>query len=238
MISIWWNSFILLYIKKIMSKNLLIRGISDQIHGELNKISKDQSVSINVIIKNAVEKWLQQKHDDLPKKHDLILYSGDKSLDNFLRSINKMTKSDGFFCTFLGNPNHSGVKTLTKFGWNNGTITPYEKNFQNTLSSYSDALKNITKQTNNAKLCCIDFIVSDVAAQKSLQDAIHVENQYNTDRQKGMIYCPYKIEDLVSCGISDMMELFDEHDQIFLVKGDQFYKLHVSRESIHKLFLD
>ena len=142
-----------------------------------------------------------------------------------------------FFCTFLGNPNHSGVKTLTKFGWNNGTIQ-YKKNFQNIFSNHLNALKNITKQASNTRLCCIDFTVSHVAAQKSLQDVIPIENQYNVDNQKGIIYCPYKIEDLISCGINNMMKLFDEHDQIFLIKGDQFYKLHVSRENIHKLFLD
>jgi hypothetical protein len=34
-----------------------------------------------------------------------------------------------------------------------------------------------------------------------------------------------------------MIEIFDLHEQIFIVKDKQVYKLHVTKENIHKLFL-
>ena len=35
-----------------------------------------------------------------------------------------------------------------------------------------------------------------------------------------------------------MIELLMLHDRIFLVKDDDVYKLHMSKESIHKIFLN
>jgi hypothetical protein len=37
--------------------------------------------------------------------------------------------------------------------------------------------------------------------------------------------------------IKDLIELFEMHDQIFILKGDEVYKLHVTKENVHKLFL-
>lgn len=30
-----------------------------------------------------------------------------------------------------------------------------------------------------------------------------------------------------------MIELFEMHDQIFIIKGDEVYKLHVTKENVH-----
>jgi len=38
--------------------------------------------------------------------------------------------------------------------------------------------------------------------------------------------------------ITDMVKLFMMHDRIFVVKNDDIYKLHITKESIHKIFLN
>ena len=38
--------------------------------------------------------------------------------------------------------------------------------------------------------------------------------------------------------IIDMIELFMMHDRIFVIKNDDIYKLHITQESIHKIFLN
>ncbi len=35
-----------------------------------------------------------------------------------------------------------------------------------------------------------------------------------------------------------MMELFEEHDQIFILKEDKVYKLHLTLESVHKMIMN
>lgn len=52
------------------------------------------------------------------------------------------------------------------------------------------------------------------------------------------MFCPYKTPDLLSAGIDDMIELFEEHDQIFILKGDKVYKLHITLESTHKMIMN
>jgi hypothetical protein len=43
---------------------------------------------------------------------------------------------------------------------------------------------------------------------------------------------------LLDSEIRDMIELFEMHDQIFIVKDDEVYKLHITKENVHKLFLN
>ena len=52
------------------------------------------------------------------------------------------------------------------------------------------------------------------------------------------MYCTYRTETLLNADIKDMMELFDRHDDVFIVKEDDVYKLHVTKENVHKLFLN
>lgn len=53
-----------------------------------------------------------------------------------------------------------------------------------------------------------------------------------------MVYCAYKTETFLGSEIQDRIELFEMHDQIFIVKIDEVYKLHITKENVHKLFLN
>jgi hypothetical protein len=61
---------------------------------------------------------------------------------------------------------------------------------------------------------------------------------YDNSRIPGLVYCTYKTETLLGSEIKDMIELFEIHDQIFIVKDDEVYKLHITKENVHKLFLN
>jgi len=43
---------------------------------------------------------------------------------------------------------------------------------------------------------------------------------------------------LLNSEIRNVIELFEMHDQIFLLKDDEVYKLHITKENVHKLFLN
>ena len=38
--------------------------------------------------------------------------------------------------------------------------------------------------------------------------------------------------------IKNLVELFEGHDQVFILKEEDVYKLHITKENVHKLFLN
>jgi len=82
----------------------------------------------------------------------------------------------------------------------------------------------------------MDFIINDVG-KVSLKLALFLEKAYDDNRLAGLMYCTYKTSNLLNAEIEDLIELFETHDQIFILKGDEVYKLHLTKENVHKLFL-
>ena len=52
------------------------------------------------------------------------------------------------------------------------------------------------------------------------------------------MYCNYMTENLIHSDIKNMIELFEMHDQVFILKDTEVYKLHITKENIHKMFLN
>ena len=98
-------------------------------------------------------------------------------------------------------------------------------------------IENIVKRANNRKLCCMDFVINDVG-KASIKQALAMEKVYNSNRPAGLMYCVYKSDTLLNSEIKDLIELIEEHDQIFILKEDEVYKLHLTKENVHKFFLN
>jgi hypothetical protein len=98
-------------------------------------------------------------------------------------------------------------------------------------------MDNIANNSNGKQVCCMDFLINDIA-KSSLKQALTIEEAYDNSRIPGLMYCTYKTQTLLDSEIKDMIELFKMHDQIFIVKNDEVYKLHITKENVHKLFLN
>jgi len=236
-----------------MVHDLLVRGFDDEIHLQLGELSKEKGVSINSIVKDAVDKWLKQQQSDNPKKHYLLIYSNDDSILGLLKSMDRLAKESDLFRCFCGPPSTNSSKLLSKLHWYNGIVMPYyyetTKNIkgqnqnqkiqsQKGIMSYcSKVMENIGNNANNKQVCCIDFFINDIA-KSSLQQALKIEKVYDDSRIPGLMYCTYKTETLLSAEIKDLVELFEGHDQVFILKNDDVYKLHITKENVHKLFLN
>ena len=85
-------------------------------------------------------------------------------------------------------------------------------------------------------MCCVDFLLNDVA-KLSIEETIEIERAYDQNKLEGLAFCPYKIKDLLNSSVSNIVALFDAHQQIFVLKNNELYKLYITKESIHKLFL-
>ncbi|MGQ0606080.1 MAG: hypothetical protein ACT4OD_03875 [Candidatus Nitrosotenuis sp.] len=218
-----------------MVRDLLVRGFDDEIHSKLGKIADTKGVSLNSIVKDAVDKWLKQQ-TEIPKKHDLIIYANDLSMQSLIKSIDRLAKEGNWFRCFCAPPTHLATKLLERLEWFDGTIKPYNPKQKNIGDYCCKVMERVAKESDKEQVCCTDFILGDVA-RSDLKQAVEIEHEYNQSRIPGLMFCPYKTETLLAAGIEDMMELFTEHDQIFILKNDELFKLHVSKENVHKLFL-
>ena len=239
-----------------MTRDLIVRGFDDQVHADLGRIAKQKGVSINSIVKDAVDTWLKPKQEIL-KKHHLIIYSDDKAMLRLLKSMDRLADEADLFKSFCGAPSSPYAELLSKMKWYNGTIMPYyySSNIQNgkkqdqqhnerQTPSQKDIMKycgnvmtNISNNANNKQLCCMDFLINDVA-KSSLKQALVIEEAYDNNRLSGLMYCTYKTGNLLNSEIKNIIELFEMHDQVFILNHDEVYKLHVTKENVHKLFLN
>lgn len=236
-----------------MTHNLIVRGFDDHVHTQLGEIANQRGVSINSIVKDAVDKWLKEQQLQVPRKHHLIIYSDDEFMLGLLKSMDRLAKEGDLFKCFCGPPSSTSTELLSKLKWYNGTIEPYYysgdvqdrkqqshlqiQSQKNIMKYCGNVMENIANNSNGKPVCCMDFLINDIA-KSSLKQALTIEEAYNNSRIPGLMYCTYKTEILLNSEIKDMIELFEMHDQIFIVKNDEIYKLHVTKENAHKLFLN
>jgi hypothetical protein len=239
-----------------VTRNLIVRGFDDRVHTKLGEVANQRGVSINSIVKDAVDKWLKEQQSQVPRKHYLIIYSDDASLLGLLKSMDRLAKEEDLFRCFCGPPNSVSTEYLAKLSWHNETAEPYyysdniqegktkqqphqqsqiqiqsQKNIQ---KYFVKVMNNITSNSNGKQVCCF---INDVA-KSSFKQALTIERLYDNSRIPGFVYCAYKTETFLGSEIKDMIELFERHDQIFIVKVDEVYKLHITKENVHKLFLN
>jgi hypothetical protein len=232
-----------------MTRNLIVRGFDNHVHAKLGEVANQRGVSINSIVKDAVDKWLKEQQSQVPKKHYLIIYSDDESMLGLLKSMDRFAKEGDLFRCFCGPPNSTPTELLSKLDWYNGTVKPYcystkgqqsqmqIQSQKNIMKYCGEVMDNIANNSNGKQVCCMDFLINDVA-KSSLKQALSIEEAYDNSRIPGLMYCTYKTNILLDSEIKDMIELFELHDQVFIVKEDEVYKLHITKENVHKLFLN
>lgn len=222
-----------------MTHNLLIRGFDDDIHSQLGDLSRQRGVTINSIVKDAVDQWLK-KQSEIPKRHHLLLYDNDESMKYLLKLLDKLTREDEWFRCFVrsssSDNNSSVTELLKKLEWFDGTIIPYKMSQKNTMEYIVGILQNISKNSNNRELCLVDFLIDDIA-KESVKEANFIEKEYDKDRLQGLVFCAYNIKNLINSSTTNMIEMFELHDQVFILNNNKIYKLHITTENIHKLFL-
>ena len=241
-----------------MTRDLLVRGFDDQVHDNLGRLASQKGVSINSIVKDAVDKWLKHQ-EEIPRKHYLVIYSDDESMIGLLKSMDRLAKESDLFRCFCGPPGSPETELLCKLKWYDGTVMPYyyyhyytndihlanrqqqqqphRRNDKDITKYCRQVMTNIADGANNKQLCCMDFLINDIA-KSSLKQAMTVEQVYDNNRLSGLVYCNYKTENLLNSDIKSMIELFEMHDQIFILKDTEVYKLHITKENVHKLFLN
>lgn len=218
-----------------MTRDLLVRGFNNETHSELGVAAENLGVSLNSIVKDAVDKWLKN-YSQIPKKHALVLYDDNESLLRMLKSMDGIASDGGWFRCFCGSSSHPAVKLLNKLRWFNATAQPYSMLQKNAKKFFSLTVDKIVKTTKGKQICLFDFAIEEYA-RTSLKDAIQLETGYNSNKLAGLVFCPYQIT-ILEKDISSLLEIFEAHDQVFIIRNSEIYKIHITKENIHKLFLN
>jgi len=218
-----------------MGQVLYVRGFNENLHDKLDDQSRKEGVSPASILEDAFEEWLKNKQE-IPAKHYLVLYSDDKSLLNFIRKINDFEDGDWFHVT-CGPESHTGVKYLKKHGWYDATISPYIQGIKKPEKYSSKVFDHIASVTADKQACFIGFMTEDIAHRYSLQKASEIEKISNTKGIGGVVFCPYDMRKLNNFNFTDIFKLFEDHDETFILKENEVYKLNVDKTNHAKLFL-
>jgi hypothetical protein len=192
-----------------LTHTLIIRGFDDQVHEQLGDIANQMGVSINSIVKDAVDKWLKNQQSEVPKKHHLIIYSDDESMMRMLKSMDRLAKEDNLS---FGPPHSPSTELLTKLKWYDGTVKPYyyystqksngiqqlQVQSQKNIMKYCDkVIQNVVNNASNKQVCCLDFLMNDVK-KSSLKEVLHIEKVYDDNRIAGLMYCAYKTDNVLN----------------------------------------
>ena len=220
-----------------MTKDLLIRGLDDEIHKKVTTVAEKKGVSLNSLLKDAVDKCVQQSADVIPR-HELILYSNDQSLESFLKSVDYASTSDKVFRACCGSKNHSGMKFLKKHGWFDGTVEPYDEFFEKPYQYAGKVLKKVAANLVRKSLFGLVFLAGELAEKKSLKNAVKFCQWYDQQGVPGSTYCLVNYKNIQTGNMEDLLDFFETHDQVFIVRENGLFKIHVSKESVHKLFLN
>lgn len=218
-----------------MVRNLIIRGFDDDVHSQLGNLSRQKGVSINSIVKDAVDGWIKQQKE-IPRRHHLLIYDKYESLKSSIKSIDKLAKEEEWFKCFICPLDFPLKNALMKLRWFDSTL-PSNKNLKQELIKYfNNILQNILENANDKQICCIDILIDEIS-YSSLNEVIDIEKSYNEKRLRGIVFCAYKAENLFGASIKDLITILDFHDQVFIIENEQIYKLHLTKENIHKFFL-
>ncbi len=207
-----------------MGKILYVRGFDDDLHDEINETARKEGTTPAAILEDAIKAWKNQKGRDR-KKHHLLLYSDKESLQRFLKKLDDASK-ENWFQAFNGGENDTGPALLKKLGWID--ITPTQK--EKTPKQYFDKITKTFETKSEQKPGCVIGFVHPT----SINTINEFEREYNNRRLKGVTLCTYDSKDLSGSSFDDIIELFEEHDKIFVLTKDDFYELSITKENFLK----
>ena len=58
-----------------MTKDVLVRGVDEEIYATMGNAAKEKGISINSLVKDAIDSWLSRKDDDSQQVHERMGYA-------------------------------------------------------------------------------------------------------------------------------------------------------------------
>lgn len=218
-----------------MTKVLYVRGIDDKLHDQINEHAREKGTSVATILEEAYSEWIKNKQKT-PAKHYLILYSDENSLQVFLKKI-KTILEDEYVKACCGPPSHTGVDFLKKRGWFDVNISSYAQGIKKPEQYSAKVFDNLANISKGKLACFVGFMTEDIAQRFSLSKANEIENIYNSKKIGGVVFCPYNVSKLTNYNLGDLLNLFEKHDKVFVIKQNEIFEINAAKTSYTKLFV-
>ena len=212
-----------------------MRGIRNSTHKKITAEADKRGTTAASIVEDALEKWLKDQKD-VPKKHIAVLYSDEHSLQNFMLKV-KQVLGDQWLHACFGPPTHFAIKFLKKNGWNDVTINPISEARTKTASYTNRIISLRAKAAKKQPISSTGFLASYLASIESAKKGNLVEKLYNAQRSAGIAFCPYEVSDLRKLPFDDVLEMFDLHDKVLILKNDEILELDVTKTNLVKSLL-
>jgi len=214
--------------------DLLVRGLDEEIHSKITDASEQLGMSVNAIIKDAADKWVAQIGKER-HRHDLVLYSDEESLKYLLSKMDELTEIN-WFKVCCGPPKHSGIEILKKQEWFDGTIKPYERFYENPVEYAKKVIQSMPKTEKNKQLLIAAFLTGDLA-EDSIKKSAKFCEWYDKKNIPGITHCIAMTQTIMQNKIEDILELFNCHEQVFIVKNKKLHRLRVTEENFYTLIV-
>ena len=217
----------------IMKKDLFVRDFDGKLHAKATQIANDDGITLASIVNDAVDKWVRQREKSR-HRHDLVLFADTKSLIKILSELDRNTKQN-WFRAVVGQAKHPGKEFLKKHKWFDGSISPYSQFFDKPFGYANKVLSKIGSQIDNGHLLTVAFLTGDLAKERSLRKAAEFCSWYDKKHVPGITHCICPSENILSGKTEDILELFNCHNQVFIVKDDKLHRLRLTEENFFTL---
>lgn len=218
-----------------MSKTLYVRGIRNSTHRKITTEADKRGTTAASIVEDAFEKWFKEQKD-VPKKHIAVLYSNENSLQNFMLKVKEVLGNQWLHACF-GPPTHFALKFLKKNGWSDVTINPISEARKKTANYTNRIISLRTKAAKKQPIASMGFLASYLSSAESPKKGNLVEKLYNEQRSAGIAFCPYDLSDVKEFSLDDILEMFDSHDKVLILKNNDILELDVTKSNLAKSLL-
>jgi len=217
-----------------MPKDLFVRDFGSKLHSRASQIAKIDGVTLGSIVNDAVDQWVRQR-EKTRHRLDLILYSDEKSMLNILNELDHLTNQNWFRAYFGPSSNHKGTELLKKYKWFNGTVTPYDEFYDNPIGYVKKVLKKVGNEVNTDQLLTLVFLTRDMTKPRTVKIASKFCEWFKAKKVPGITQCLVDTDNVFSGKTEDIIEFFNCHDQVFIVKDDKLHRLRLTDESFFSL---
>ena len=228
-----------------MVKDLFVRGFDEKLHAKATQIATNDRITLASIVMDAIDKWIKN-YEKNRHRHNLILYSDQRSLGKILDEIDKLA-SDNWLKSYCGSPKHSGIQILNKRKWFDAASDRYEGFLEKPQETAIKVLETINSKIkdsigsngNNPRLLplTVTFLVEDLAREESVKKAAAVCEWYERKSIPGITFCIANTGNVLSGSFDDLFELFNAHNGVFLAKSNKIYRLRIDDEHFYSLLI-
>src|SRR6476469_9355747 len=220
---------------RYMVKDLFVRDFDEKLHAKASQIATDDGITLASIVADAVDKWVKN-HEKNQHRHNLILYDNEKTLSKLLDEIDKLA-SDNWFKSSCGSAKHYGMQYLNKRKWFDATAGNYDKLVENPQVTGNKVLEIIGNKVGNKFPLTVAFLVEDLARKESVRKAVGFCEWFENKFLPGITYCIANTKNIISGSFDDLFDLFNVHNAMFLIKGNQLYRLRLDEERFYSLLI-